>query len=104
MTIIFDFVFVNNDLYNEKVIIFERDGALYYLKDINDRYEDVVSMPYYIRSDYFKYRSKLLTMKIFDGLISKLMISPTGKLREVTEDQSEKIMQIKRDLKLKDLL
>lgn len=103
MKIIFDFKYDTLD-YRMKVIIFQRDDEFYYLSDISDRYLDVMKMPYYIRNDYFKYRSDVLTLEKFNDLLSKYEVSLTGSKTNIADDELEKIVQIRRDLKLKDLL
>ena len=103
MKIIFDFKYDTLD-YRMKVIIFQRDDEFYYLSDISDRYLDVMNMPYYIRDDYFKYKSEVLTLEKFNDLLSKYEVSLTGRKTNIADDELEKILQIRRDLKLKDII
>ena len=104
MTSLLDFKFLNKDLHNEIVIIYKNNDEIYYLHDLNDILKDVYNMPYYIKDDYLKYKSKLLTIEIFESLISNWIKKPNGENRNILTEDLEKIIQIKRDLKLKELL
>ncbi len=102
--ILFDISFTNIEIKLERVIIFERDSEIYYINDWCDKISDVNKMPSYIKDDYYKYESKILTISIFNKLIMKITKSPSDKVRNISSDEIDTITQIKRELKLKELL
>ena len=88
----------------ERIVIFERDSNLYYINDLDDKYNEVSRMPYYIKDDYYKYTSMVLTTNVFNKLMMKVIKSPSGKMRKLTDEEYDTITQIRRDLKLKEIL
>ena len=113
--VILDLDFLNYEMIKERVIIFDKDGELYYINDSFDKVDDVSKMPNYIKDDYYKYQSKVLTLNHFNKLIEKARIKYTiqghylgnklkSELRTFTDDQNETIKTIRRDLSLKEIL
>ena len=56
--VILDLDFLNYEMRKERVIIFDKDGELYYINDDYDKVNDVNKMPNYIKDDWWKYESK----------------------------------------------
>jgi len=88
----------------ERVVFYDRDGEYYFINDLDEKYDEVVRMPHYIKDDYMKYKSQVLTTDIFNKLMIKVIKSPSGKIRNLTSDEYDTITQLKRDLKLKEIL
>ena len=102
--IILDFKFTNIRLDTERVVIYDRDGEYYFINDLDDKYDEVIRMPHYIKDDYLKYTSQILTTHIFNKIMMKIIKSPSGKMRNLTTEEYDIITQIKRELKLKEIL
>lgn len=102
--IILDFKFTNIRLDTERVVIYDRDGEYYFINDLDDKYDEVIRMPHYIKDDYLKYTSQILTTHIFNKLMMKIIKSPSEKMRNLTTEEYDIITQIKRELKLKEIL
>jgi len=102
--IILDFKFTNIRLDTERVVIYDRDGEYYFINDLDDKYDEVIRMPHYIKDDYLKYTSQILTTHIFNKLMMKIIKSPSGEMRNLTTEEYDIITQIKRELKLKEIL
>ncbi len=99
----------------ERFVVFYKDDELYYINDSYDKFEDVQRMPHYIKGDWWKYESKILTLHKFNKVIEKARIKYTLKehflgnklqteFREFTEEQKETFKTIRRELSLKEIL
>lgn len=114
--IIFDISYTNySDLSEDRFIVYDKDGEYYYILDSSDKIKDVSKMPNYIKEDYYNYNSKILTIKFFNKIIEKCRIKYTLKsqylgnkleteIRQFTEEELDKIINIRRELNLKEIL
>lgn len=114
--VIFDIKYTNySDLSEDRFIVYDKDGEYYYLHDISDKIRDVEMMPKYIRDDYYNYNTKVLTIEYFNRIIEKYRTKYTLKshflgnkleteTRQLTEDELDKIITIRRELNLKEIL
>ena len=102
--ILLDLKFFDVNLDIERFIVYEKDNNLYYINGLSDKYDDVTKMPYYIKDDWITYTSQILTLKILNHIIFKSLKGPSEKNNKFTEEQENIIFQLKRDLKLKDIL
>ena len=82
--VIFDIKYTNySDLSEDIFIVYDKDGEYYYLLDSVDKIKDVEKMPQYIKEDYYNYKTEI---------------------RQFTEDELDKIVTIRRELNLKEIL
>lgn len=114
--VIFDIKYTNySDLSEDRFIVYDKDGEYYYLLDSCDKIKDVEKMPQYIKEDYYNYNTKILTIDLFNKIVEKYRIKYTLKghylgnkleteIRQFTEDELDKIVTIKRELNLKEIL
>lgn len=114
--VIFDISYINyTDLSEDRFIVYDKDGEYYYLIDSNDKIKDVDKMPSYIKEDYYNYNIKMLTIDFFNKIIEKCRIKYTLKshllgnkiqteVRQFTEEELDKIITIRRELNLKEIL
>lgn len=114
--VIFDINYTNySDLSEDRFIVYDKDGEYYYLLDSSDKIKDVSKMPNYIKEDYYNYNTKILTIDFFNKIIKKYRIKYTLKghylgnkleteIKQFTEDELDKIITIRRELKLKEIL
>ena len=102
--VLLDFKFTNIKMDLERVVFYERDSEYYFINDLDDKYDEVSRMPHYIKDDYMKYTSQVLTTNIFNKIMMKVIKSPSGKMRNLTDDEYDMVTQIKRELKLKEIL
>ena len=72
-------------------------------------------MPTYIKEDYYRYNSKILTLSFFNKTLEKYKVKYTLKahflgnkletsINQFTEEEEDIIKTIKRDLSLKEIL
>jgi len=114
--VIFDISYNNySDLSEVRFIVYDKDSEYYYLLDSSDKIKDVSKMPKYIKDDYYHYNSKILTIEYFNMIIEKYRIKYTLKshylgnkleteVRNLTEEELDKIITIRRELNLKEIL
>ena len=115
MNILFDIKYHNLNLQEDRFIVHLRDGEYYYLLDDNQKVKDVQSMPTYIKEDYYRYNSKILTLSFFNKILEKYKVKLTLKphflgnkletsINQFTEEEEDIIRAIKRELNLKQIL
>jgi hypothetical protein len=114
--VIFDISYTRyTDLQEERFIVYDKDGEFYYILDLSDKIKDVEKMPHYIKDDYYNHNTKILTIDFFNKIIEKYKVkyllksdilanSLEKEIRELSEEELNKIMTIKRELNLKEIL
>lgn len=93
-----DIEFYSTKIEKMRFIVSERDGDIYYINDSYAKIDEVNRMPHYITSDYYKYSSKILTTEILEKVLLNL------EYRKFNNEDMQMIKQIRRDLKLKEIL
>lgn len=113
---IFDIKYTNySDLSENSFIVYNKDNEYYYILDSSEKVKDVQSMPSYIKEDYYRYNSKILTLSFFNKTLEKYKVKFTLKphflgnkletlINQFTEEEEDIIKTIKRDLSLKEIL
>lgn len=91
-----DIEFYSSKIEKMRFIVSERDGDIYYINDSYAKIDEVSRMPHYITSDYYKYSSKILTTEILEKVLLNL--------KYINNEDMQMIKQIRRDLKLKEIL
>lgn len=104
MKILLDLKFYDANLDIERFVIYEKDDNYYYISSLSDKYDDVIKMPYYIKEDWMKYSSNVLTLNVLNNTIMKFLKGPSETQTGFTSEQQDIILQLKRDLKLKNIL
>ena len=114
--VILDINYTNyTDLSEDRFIVYDKDGEYYYLLDSSDKIKDVTKMPNYIKEDYFNFNTKILNIYFFNKIIEKYRVKYTLKshylgnkldieIRQFSEEELEKIITIRRELNLKEIL
>lgn len=111
----FDIKYLNLDFIEQRFIVYDKDGEYYYILDSSDKIDDVSKMPHYIKDDFYKYNSKILTLKDFNTILERykvrysLVSHELGNklkkdIRNFTDEENLQIQNIKRELKLRNLI
>jgi hypothetical protein len=101
-----------SDLLSRKFVVFNKDGNLMYLYEEYEKLNDVSKMPQYIIEDFLNHNLKYLSLEIFNEHTSVIFRenSPYDskfhiRLERIpSNDEIRIIDQIRRDLKLKEIL
>lgn len=101
-----------SDLLSRKFIVFNKDGNLMYLYEESEKLNDVSKMPQYIIEDFLNHNLKDLILFIFEEHTSVILKDKSPydpkfpiRLEKIpSNDEMRIIDQIRRDLRLKEIL
>lgn len=102
-----------SDLLSRKFVVFNKDGNLMYLYEESEKLNDVSKMPQYIIEDFLNHNLKDLILVIFEEQITSVILKDKSpydpkflmRLEKIpSNDEMRIIDQIRRDLKLKEIL
>lgn len=101
-----------SDLLSRKFVVFNKDGNLMYLYEESEKLNDVSKMPQYIIEDFLNHNLKDLILVIFEEHTSVILKDKSPydpkflfRLERIpSNDEMRIIDQIRRDLRLKEIL